>query len=188
MRVGIPFGKGEIELNIPDKNILNIISEKRDGFNLDESKIITAALENPIKSKRLWEISSGKNSACIIVSDITRPCPSYKFLPLLVSELNRGEIKNKNIGIILGVGTHRRHTDDEKRKLVGDYVYSNIETIDSDISKSKLIGHTSRGTPVEIFKRVSDYDFLIVTGNIEYHYFAGYSGGAKAVMPGICTR
>lgn len=188
MRIGIPFGRGEIELNIPNKNILNIISEKRDGFNLDESKIITAALENPIKSKRLWEISSGKNSACIIVSDITRPCPSYKFLPLLVSELNRGEIKNKNIGIILGVGTHRRHTDDEKRKLVGDYVYSNIETIDSDISKSKLIGHTSRGTPVEIFKRVSDYDFLIVTGNIEYHYFAGYSGGAKAVMPGICTR
>ncbi len=188
MRIGIPFGKRETELNIPDENILNIISEKRVSFNLDEDKIIKDALENPVKSKSLWEISSGKKSACIITSDITRPCPSYKFLPQLVNELNRGGIKNKNIVIVLGVGIHRKHTDAEKRKLVGDYIYRNIETIDSDISRSKLIGYTSRVTPVEVFKRVLDYNLLIVTGNIEYHYFAGYSGGAKAIMPGICTR
>jgi nickel-dependent lactate racemase len=188
MRIGIPFGKQEIELDIPGKNIISIIPEKSDSLDLDEDKTITGALENPIRSKRLWEISDGKKSACIIASDITRLCPSYKFLPLLVGELNRGGIKNNNIIVVLGVGIHRRHTDAEKRKLVGDYIYSNIETIDSDISRSKLIGHTSRGTPVEVFERVLDYDLLIATGNIEYHYFAGYSGGAKAVMPGICTR
>ena len=188
MRVGLPSGKREIELNIPDENILNIITEKSSGFSLDEREIIADALKNPIKSKRLHEISSGKNSACIIASDITRPCPSHKFLQTLAGELNMGGIKNANIGIMLGLGIHRGHTDDEKRQLGGDYIYNSIETIDSDISESKLIGHTSRGTPVEIFKRVLDYDLLIVTGNIEYHYFAGYSGGAKAVMPGVCSR
>jgi nickel-dependent lactate racemase len=188
MKVDIPFGKKSIRINIPDKNILDIISEGSASLILDEGKTITGALENPIKSRRLREIASGKKSACIIASDITRPCPSYKFLPLLAGELRKGGIENKDILVVLGLGIHRSHTDSEKRKLVGDYVYKNIETIDSDTSKSKLIGYTSRGTPVEVFKRVLEYDLLIVTGNIEYHYFAGFSGGAKAVMPGICTR
>lgn len=188
MKVDIPFGKKSIRINIPDKNTLDIISEGSGSLIIDEDKIITGALENPIKSKRLRGITSGKKSACIIASDITRPCPSYKFLPLLAGELRKGGIENKDILVVLGLGIHRSHTDSEKRKLVGDYVYNNIETIDSDTSKSKLIGYTSRGTPVEVFERVLDYDLLIVTGNIEYHYFAGFSGGAKAVMPGICTR
>jgi len=188
MKADIPFGKKSIRINIPDKNTLDIISEGSGSLIIDEDKTITGALENPIKSKRLREIASSRKSACIIASDITRPCPSYKFLPLLAGELRKGGIENKDILVVLGLGIHRSHTDSEKRKLVGDYVYNNIETIDSDTSKSKLIGCTSRGTPVEVFERVLDYDLLIVTGNIEYHYFAGFSGGAKAVMPGICTR
>ena len=188
MKADIPFGKKSIRINIPDKNTLDIISEGSGSLIIDEDKTITGALENPIKSKRLREIASSRKSACIIASDITRPCPSYKFLPLLAGELRKGGIENKYILVVLGLGIHRSHTDSEKRKLVGDYVYNNIETIDSDTSKSKLIGYTSRGTPAEVFERVLDYDLLIVTGNIEYHYFAGFSGGAKAVMPGICTR
>jgi nickel-dependent lactate racemase len=186
--VDIPFWKNNITLNIPSKNVQEIISGKGTSLVLDEGKTMTDALENPINSRKLSEIASGKKSACIIASDITRPCPSYKFLPLLVDELRKGRIKDKDILVLLGLGIHRCHSDDEKRKLVGDYIYDNIETIDSDISESKMIGHTSKGTPVEIFKRVLEYDLLIVTGNIEYHYFAGFSGGAKAVMPGICTR
>jgi len=188
MKADIPFGKKSIRINIPDKNTLDIISEGSGSLIIDEDKTITGALENPIESRRLREIASSRKSACIIASDITRPCPSYKFLPLLAGELRKGGIENKDILVVLGLGIHRSHTDSEKRKLVGDYVYNNIETIDSDTSKSKLIGYTSRGTPAEVFERVLDYDLLIVTGNIEYHYFAGFSGGAKAVMPGICTR
>ena len=188
MRIEIPFGKQKIDLDIPDKNILHVISDESINLGLDEDKTIIGALENPIKSKRLREIALGKKSACIIASDITRPCPSYKFLHLLAGELNKGGIENKNIGIVMAVGIHRGHTIDERRKLVGDHVYSSIETMDSDVSKARLIGRTTIGTPVEVFERVLDYDLLIVTGGIEYHYFAGYSGGAKAVMPGICTR
>jgi len=71
---------------------------------------------------------------------------------------------------------------------MGDYIYDSIEIIDADASKSKLIGRTSRGTPLEVFEGALGSDLLIVTGNIEYHYFAGYSGGAKAILPGVCTR
>jgi len=188
MRVKIPFGKEKIEVDLPSKNILDIISEENASSNLDEEKIIKQALENPIESKKLSEIAQDKRRATIVASDITRPCPSYKFLPLLVGQLNEGGIENKNIKVIFGTGIHRKHTEDEKRKLTGDYVYENIKTIDPDPSKSILIERTSRGTPVEIFKEVPGSDLLIVTGNIEYHYFAGYSGGAKAILPGVCTR
>ena len=188
MRVEIPFGKEKVELNIPDKNILDFISGENISPGLNEDKIIIQALENPVKSRKLSEMALGRRSACIIASDITRPCPSYKFLPRLVEELNKGDIENKNIKVVLGIGIHRKHTEDEKKKLVGNYIYEHIKTIDSDPSKSKLIGHTSRGTPLEVFEEVLGSDLLIATGSIEYHYFAGYSGGSKAVMPGICAR
>ena len=188
MRVEIPFGKEKVELNIPDKNILDIISGESVSFGPDEDKIIKQALENPVKSRKLSEMARGRKSACIIASDITRPCPSYKFLPRLVEELNKGDIENKNIKVVLGIGIHRKHTEDEKKKLVGDYIYDSIEIIDADASKSKLIGRTSRGTPLEVFEGALGSDLLIATGSIEYHYFAGYSGGAKAILPGICAR
>jgi len=188
MRVKIPFRKEKVELNIPDRNILDIISGESISPDLNEDKIIIQALENPVKSRKLSEMARGRKSACIIASDITRPCPSYKFLPWLVEELNKGDIENKNIKVVLGIGIHRKHTKDEKKKLMGDYIYDSIEIIDADASKSKLIGRTSRGTPLEVFEEALGSDILIVTGNIEYHYFAGYSGGAKAILPGVCTR
>lgn len=188
MRIKIPYGRGEISLNIPDRNVLDIVSGEIGSFKLNEDRVINEALESPVESKKLSEIARDKKSACIIASDITRPCPSYKFLPRLIEKLKEGGIKSSDIKVVLGLGIHRRHTEDEKKKLVGNYIYENVEVIDSDISRSKLIGLTSRGTPVEVFEEILENDILIVTGNIEYHYFAGYSGGAKAIMPGICTR
>ncbi len=185
MKINIPFGKGKIKLNIPDKNILDIISANNKGINIEEDKVIADALNNPIESKKLSEIARGKKDAVVLVSDITRPCPSYKFLPYIVSELKGGGISN--IKVIFGVGIHRKHTKSEKIKLVGDYVAKNVDLIDSDKSRCKLIGETSYGTPVEVFEEALDTDILIATGNIEYHYFAGYCGGAKAVMPGVCS-
>jgi len=188
MEIGIPFGKSKMKLNIPDKNILDIISGDSKNTRPDENKIIADALENPIESKRLAELAKGKRNAVVLASDITRPCPSYKFLPYIVDELKAGGIKSSNIKVIFGIGIHRQHTDEEKVKLAGDYTYSNAQLIDSDPSSCKLIGKTSYGTPVEVFRKVLGTDIIIATGNIEYHYFAGYSGGAKAVMPGICSH
>ncbi len=188
MKITVPYGKEKIELDIPDENILDIVQGGNLISSIDEEEIISRALKSPVGSGTLSEIAKGKSSACILASDITRTCPSYRFLPRLLEELNKGGIKNSDIKVILGLGIHREHTEEEKTKLVGDYIFENIKVIDSDPSKTKFIGKTSFGTPVEIFKQALESDLLIATGNIEYHYFAGYSGGAKAVMPGICTR
>lgn len=179
MKITMPYGKEKIDLDIPEKNILDIVSGETSVSAKCEKEVISRAIANPIGSTLLSEIARGKTSACILASDITRPSPSYKFLPQLVAELESGGIDLKNIKVVLGLGIHRGHTEDEKKKLVGDYIYKNIKILDSDPSKAKLIGKTSAGTPVEVFKDVLDCDLLIATGNIEYHYFAGYSGGVK---------
>jgi len=189
MNIDIAYGKESIELNIPESNIGDIISADKNSPSCpDENTVIAQALNSPISSGKLSIIANGKKSAVILASDITRPCPSYKFLPKLIEELNKAGIENKNIKIILGLGIHRNHSEDEKRKLVGNYIYENIKVIDSDAKDTKLIGHTSYGTPVEVYKEALGSDILIATGSIEYHYFAGYSGGAKALMPGVCSR
>jgi nickel-dependent lactate racemase len=90
--------------------------------------------------------------------------------------------------VVFGLGSHRKHTEEEKKYLVGEDIYGKIRCVDSDVKQCKMLGTTTRGTPVEIFDVVADADRRICLGNIEYHYFAGYSGGAKAIMPGVSTR
>ena len=186
MQVGIPYGKDCIKLNINDSNVIDVIKSKDIKKSFDENKIILKALSSPIGSKKLAELAREKNNSCILVSDITRPCPSYKFLPYIIDELKTGGVKE--ITIIFGLGIHRSHSQEERLKLIGDYVAGSANLLDFEEDKCKFVGKTKYSTPVEIYSRVLDADLLIATGNIEYHYFAGYSGGAKALMPGICSR
>lgn len=188
MRINIPYGRDSIGLDVPEKNLQDIIRGGHVTSDRKEKEIITEALSRPTGSGKLRETARGKKSACILASDITRPCPSYRFLPFIVGELVSGGIRAADIKVILGLGIHRGHTEDEKRKLVGEDIYEKIKVLDSDPGRARFIGNTAAGTPVEVFEEALENDILIATGNIEYHYFAGYSGGAKAVMPGVCTR
>ena len=90
--------------------------------------------------------------------------------------------------IVFALGSHRGHTEDEMRRLVGERVFDRVSCVDSNSGEYVHLGTTSKGTPVDIFRPVVEADFRICIGNIEYHYFAGYSGGAKAIMPGVSTR
>ncbi len=187
MKLDIPYGDGEVTLRIPDKNLLHVIEDSGVGSSRDEKDIILDALSHPIHSPGLAELAQGKKSAVLLVSDYTRPCPSYKFLPYLVDSLEEGGIVD--LKVIFGLGIHRKHTEEEKRRLVGDDVCRRVRRlVDLDDQKCRLIGTTTAGTPVEVFEEALNADLLIATGNLEYHYFAGYSGGAKAVLPGVCSR
>jgi len=188
MHFSIPYAKQNIEIEVPDENVISFIfkQNKKKVMVLDENKIIREAIDNPVKTQKLSSLACHKKNACILVSDITRPCPSYKFLPYIIDELKKAAVSD--IKVLFGLGIHRKHTLDEKIKLVGGYVAENAKLIDFDIGDTVLMGKTSFGTPVEISRQAASSDFLVATGNIEYHYFAGYSGGAKAVMPGICSR
>jgi nickel-dependent lactate racemase len=180
-------GKKITESGLNGKDILKGALSQKDIIEkvVSEKDIIENALLNPIAAKKLKDAAHMKKNVCILVSDITRPCPSYKFLPFLVRDLK--EAKVESIKIIFGLGIHRKHTRDEQIKLVGPAAADACELIDFDRNRVKLIGTTSYGTPVEVFEDLADSDFILATGNIEYHYFAGYSGGAKALMPGLCS-
>jgi nickel-dependent lactate racemase len=89
---------------------------------------------------------------------------------------------------VFALGSHRKHTAEEMKKLAGERAYAEIACIDGDADDCVHIGVTRRGTPVDIVRTVAEADRRICLGNIEYHYFAGYSGGAKAIMPGVSTR
>lgn len=89
---------------------------------------------------------------------------------------------------MFALGSHRHHTPEEMKKLAGERAYAEIKCVDSDLTDCVHMGVTSHGTPVDVFRTVAEADRRICLGNIEYHYFAGYSGGAKAIMPGVSTR
>jgi len=155
---------------------------------ITEQEIIRSSLNNPIASPPLLEIVKPGESVVIVTSDVTRPMPSYKVLPELLTELEKNGIADGDITIVFGLGNHRRQTREEMEKLVGEDIYRRIRCVDSDQEDILSLGTTSRGTPVDIFRPVVEADRRICLGNIDYHYFAGYSGGYKAIMPGVSTE
>lgn len=186
--ISLAFGSMALELDIPEKNVSSIILPSEPERKEDAAFLIKKALENPVKSRRLSEIVNPGSSVVIIVSDVTRPTPTAKILPPLLEELYLGGAKDENITIIFALGLHRNQTEEESRKLVGEEVYKKIRCIQHDTSRCRCIGVTSRGTPVEIFEGILDSDVIIGTGSIEFHYYAGYSGGAKSVLPGVSSQ
>ena len=108
-------------------------------------------------------------------------------MPSVLEELYAGGADKKDITLVFALGSHRHHTEEEMRHLAGDAVFEEIRCVDSDPDNCVHLGETSLGTPVDIDRTVAEADRRICLGNIEYHYFAGYSGGAKAIMPGCST-
>ncbi len=182
------FGKSFREFDIDDKNIMAELSQNSVETGLTGADEVIRALKEPIGTGRLSAIVKPGEKIVIITSDITRPMPSRIALPPLMEELAQAGVRNDDITVVFALGNHRKQTEDEKKFLVGEEIYNKVRCIDSDVKRCKMLGKTSSGTPVEIFEEVTDADRVICLGNIEYHYFAGYSGGAKAIMPGVSTR
>lgn len=188
MKYEIGFGISPQYADIPDANITGVLlpNEIQTCFRGEEA--VLRALATPIGSGRLRDIVLPSDKVVIITSDVTRPLPSYKIIPHILNELFEADVRKENITVVFALGSHRKHTEAEKRKLVGEAVYNTVKCVDGDTSDVVHMGTTSSGTPVDIVRVVAEADKRIGVGNIEYHYFAGYSGGAKAIMPGVSTR
>lgn len=184
----IGYGKGQKSFTIDERNLILDVKAHEPDLDIDEEKEILRALAAPIGAPLLSEVVIPGESVVIITSDITRPCPSSVILPPLIRMLNEAGIRDEDITVVFALGSHRRHTEEEMRRLVGDDVYSRVHTVDSDPEDTVFLGTTTRGTPVNIFSTVAQADRRICVGNIEFHYFAGYSGGGKAIMPGVSER
>ena len=152
----------------------------------EEEAEIRRALAEPIGAPRLGELAAQASSAVVVVSDVTRPVPSYKFLPVLIEELR--PLPPEAITILFALGSHRRQTPAEQLALVGEEVAaSGVRLLDFDREDCVTCGTTSRGTPLAVSRTYAEADLRICTGGIDYHAFAGFSGGSKSVLPGVCA-
>lgn len=196
MRISVPYGEGALEAVLPDGLDVTVIGP---GCGLgeevappvspsaaDEQAEIRRALAEPIGAPRLSELAAAARTAAVVVSDVTRPCPSHRILPALLEELS--PLRPEQISILFALGGHRPHSPEEQVRLVGEEVArSGVRLLDLETSRCRPVGTTSRGTRLEVFEPYLDADLRVCVGNIEYHYFAGFSGGAKAVVPGLCS-
>lgn len=188
MILEIGFGSKPQMVEIPDKNVKGILKPNSVEVTEKGCAAVERALKNPVGTPKLSQLVKPGEKTVIIASDITRPAPSYKIIPPILEKLRAAGAAPEDVTVVFALGSHRRHTAEEMKKLVGEEVFSQVRCVDGNPNDFVHMGETAMGTPVDVTRIVAEADRRIGTGNIEYHYFAGYSGGAKAIMPGVSTR
>ncbi|KHD84891.1 nickel-dependent lactate racemase [Heyndrickxia ginsengihumi] len=184
MKTKLLYGKAGLEIELPDQAF--IVEPKNLPALVDEREAIRKALRNPIGAPPLKEMVKATDKVAIVISDITRPTPNHILVPLLIDELKH--VPLENFVVINGTGTHRDQTKEEFVQMLGEWVVNHIRIINNNChDKDTLsnVGHSRFGCDVYLNKEYVNADFRIVTGFIEPHFFAGFSGGPKGIMPGI---
>jgi nickel-dependent lactate racemase len=181
------YGKGNVTVKLPGSMVLGEYSFDAPEHAGESDVLVQQALDNPIGSQRLCELAHAGQRVVILCSDITRPCPTDILLPFLLDELTAAEIPDANITIVIALGTHRPMTEDEILSAFGEEITHRFRILNHDPKDVVNLGRTQAGTPVEIFRPVVEADLRIAIGNVEFHYYAGFSGGAKAIVPGCAS-
>jgi nickel-dependent lactate racemase len=186
--VWLPFGKTEVCVRIPTRNFLGLLEPKEKSGVQDAKAEIERALKEPIGSKRLNEIVKPEHKVAIVVDDGTRPAPSHLMVPPILDELNAAGVKDENVTVIFGCGTHRAVTREEAVRLLGEAILNRVKAISHDCTAKDVVyvGTTqTHGTKVYLNHIFAEADVKILTGDICFHYYAGYGGGRKSVSPAV---
>ncbi|HEX29706.1 TPA: nickel-dependent lactate racemase [Candidatus Poribacteria bacterium] len=190
MKVPIRFGRGEVQIEIPDENLGGILKMNPVSPIDDPVSAVYTALRRPIKTPPLSELARGKSSACVVISDITRPVPNRIILPPILETLEKSGISRGRITILIATGIHRPNLGEELEELVGEEIMHNYRIVNHYSGKPEThlyLGKTKRGTPVYLDRTYLEADLKILTGLIEPHLMAGFSGGRKSICPGISS-
>lgn len=190
VEVWLPYGETQVPVRIPDENLRGIVEPREKPGAQDPKAEILRALENPIGTKRLRDLAKPGSRVAIVVEDITRPSPSHLMVPPILDELNQVGVKDEDITVIFGCGTHRQIRSEEIPPLVGEDVSKRVKVINHDCNATDLVfvGETSFKTKVYVNKKFAEADLRVLTGDIEFHYYAGYGGGRKAVLPAVSGK
>lgn len=187
--VWLPYGKTEVCARIPTRNFLGTIEPKEKTGVPDPRVEVERALRKPIGTKQLSEIAKPGDKVAIVVDDSTRVTPSYLMVPPLLDELNKAGVKDGDVTVIFGCGTHRAVKPDEMKKLVGEETLKRVRAVNHDcnVKDQVFLGKTSFGTKVYVNKVFADADVKILVGDVDLHYYAGYGGGRKSVLPAVSS-
>lgn len=186
----LSYGTKKIVAEIPEKNYSGTLEVNEPSGVKDPEAHILQCLRAPINCQPLKSMAHPGTRVAIIVSDHTRPVPTRVMLPPILSELKNAGVTKDKIHIIFGCGMHRKVREEEAKNLLGEEVAEEIEWSSHDCEAEDLVylGTTSRGTRVAINPLVAKSDLKILTGDISYHFFAGYGGGRKSILPAVASK
>ena len=184
-QVTLLYGTDGLTVNVPDRAV--ILTGQDVSPVPDPDRAVAEALASPIDSPSLAELLAAKKpkTVAITVSDITRPVPNKQFLPAMLATLSDCGIADSQIVIIIGTGMHRASTDHELDFILGADILARVEVLDHTADKPETLTKVSDDPPVSVCTRFLEADFRIVTGYIEPHFMAGFSGGRKGLCPAL---
>jgi len=182
------YGDHRLRVDVPQPNLLGVFSPRHAPPPDDAAALLYAALQAPIGTPPLRALARAGQRVAVVISDLTRPCPSAQLLPPILAELTAAGVTDSAITIIIALGLHRPMTDAEVEAAVGHDIAQRVRVLNHDPADTVHLGVTTAGTPVEFFRPLVDADLRVCLGNLEFHYFAGFSGGAKAILPGCASR
>jgi len=187
MKINLAYGHDGLDAEVPDRNLRKVLVPSEVKPMEDPQALLVHALEHPIGSPSLPTVARNAKSACIVISDITRPVPNKVLLPPLLRTLEACGVPRERITILVATGLHRPSTQQELDIMVGAEILGRhrVEDHHARVSEEhQFLGYTCRETPVYIDRRYWEADIKITTGFIEPHLMAGFSGGRKLIAPG----
>lgn len=161
------------------------------GGGEPQGRVVERALDAPLGSARLEDTARGARRVAVLVSGKDRVAGAEVYVPLLLERLNRAGVADDRIEVVCATGTHARHTPDDVRALIGPAAAARVRFRAHDCDRAEGfadIGQTSFGTPVRLDREVVAADLRVLTGRVTHHYFAGFSGGRKSILPGVAAR
>ena len=191
-KISFPYGQTHLDYEFRDEELAGVLTSSIEEYipEFDGKELVRRALQSPVESESLCDLSKGKQNIVIIASDHTRPVPSKIIIPEMLSEIRKGN-PNADITILIATGCHRGTTKQELINKFGEEIVENEKIYIHDCDeREKLvnIGVLPSGGQCEINKIAIDADLLVAEGFIEPHFFAGFSGGRKSVLPGVAGR
>lgn len=190
MQVGMKYGRGLLEVEIPEKNLAGVLTLQESVPIENPDHAVWDAIQSPIQSAPLAALAQNRNSACVVISDITRPVPNKLILPPILQTLESSGIPRENITILIATGIHRPNEGKELEEMVGPEImnsYRIVNHFSQKIETHQYLGSTQGGAPVYIDKTYLESDLKVTTALIEPHLMAGYSGGRKSICPGLAS-
>ncbi len=184
----LKYGNSSFTLNRAWREKAILISPKEPPPVDDPLEIIRRSLEKPLDLPPLHTIVTVGERVGVVIPDVTRYSGTELILPLLIEEIKKGGVRDRDISLFIALGIHRKLKSDEICRITGG-LSEHHETIQHDPDKEvRFLGRTSRGTPVYVNEKLLERDRIVVTGTLSFHYFAGFGGGRKSVVPGLAGR
>ena len=187
--VWLPYGKTDVCVRVPARNLIGSIEPKERPACPDAKAEVERALKEPLPvgTKRLSEIALPESKVAIVVDDATRKAPSDLMLLPVLAELNLAGVKDENVTVIFGCGTHRPVSPEEAALLLGEEALKRVKTVSHDCKAQDLVlaGTTKLGNKVFLNKIFAEADVRVLLGDVGFHYYAGYGGGRKSVLPAV---